>query len=276
MPSLHEIALTLDNSIQLHYATHSATPLLSKILQTSSSLLSCRITNDDVAILCELGPFYTLTTRSDHEIVIDVNSYESRTNDLAAKTGKLPRNCSDITKGLLPYIKNRASTKATSPSKVAKRSQLLRSLSNSKDKFTFKERSESEETAKTGLSILERIRLKEQRKKSSETENDEDPRTLSILEKSGKVYDIIYNQCGPKSKVATFDLKKLTATCQNSIDYPLSDKEVHTMLRHIVDCLQQFTWVEADNSKDPQVVIRVVGTLNRGHDLPLLRTTHPA
>jgi len=121
-------------------------------------------------------------------------------------------------------------TKRSSPTKVSKAS-LLR---NDASKFQFKEKIAAVEASKSGLSLLERIRLKEKQLKSQET--PEARYHDQVLGKMPAVYDVIYElapvaSLGPKSH--SFSLPKVISIVQDSFTFNIADTEVLDVIREL-------------------------------------------
>lgn len=128
---------------------------------------------------------------------------------------------------------NSSPTKAnTSPTKVTKASYLR----NDASKFHFKEKLAAVEASKSGLSLLERIRLKEKQLKSQEP--PEVRYQAQIVGKLPAVYDVLYElapvstlESGPKSR--SFSLPKVISIVQDSFDFDMADTEVMDVIREL-------------------------------------------
>lgn len=263
-PTLGDVVSALDNAIRLHYATHTAPPNLSAILGSGSRLLSYKLTRADVARVCHHCPVYTITERSDGELCIDMRSVAER--DVVAKspTPLLGSTPADV--GLAQFV-TRAKTPTSLPTKVGKHYVLL-SLSNRPDKFTFKQRNHTDATAKLGLLLLERIKLKETRRKLELASPSPTPEAAMTSVYAAKVYDILF--CQFDGKITTYDLERLVATCRQLILVPLADDDIKLAIKFIAERLPQVTWVERPLDNKTVTVVRIVGPLNRLHDLATL------
>lgn len=260
-PTLGEVVSAIDNAIRLHYATHTAPPNLTAILASSSRLLSYKLTRADVARVCHHSPVYTITERSDGELCIDMASVSDRGEVAKSTTALLGSTPDDV--GLAQFVR-RSKTPTSLPTKVGKH-YLLLTLSNRPDKFTFKQRSESDVTAKLGLLLLERIKLKETKRKLELATPSPTPEEAMTPVYAAKVYDILF--CQLDGKITTYELERLVTTCRQLILVPLATDDIKGAIKYVADRLPQVSWVERHINDENVTVVRVVGPLNRHHDL---------
>lgn len=108
-------------------------------------------------------------------------------------------------------------------------------MKNDSSRFKFKEKLESIESNKfNGLSLLERIKLKEKLRKQQEQDEISKQQTPQdkyqnyLLTKIPMIYNAIYQlyQCQPNN-CKTFSTKKLIQTIQDSSSYPVIPDEIH-------------------------------------------------
>lgn len=128
---------------------------------------------------------------------------------------------------------NSSPTKAKTPTTKVTKASYLR---NDASKFQLKEKIAAAEASKSGLSLLERIRLKEKQLKSQEP--PEVRYQAQIVGKLPAVYDVLYElapvptlDSGPKSR--SFSLPKVISIVQDSFDFDLADTEVMDVIREL-------------------------------------------
>ncbi|RCK67760.1 Cell division cycle protein CDT1 [Candida viswanathii] len=278
----------LDNVISLHYATHSAHPRLTKILSQASSLAKCAIVMDDIEQVTEVWRGAYVVFRQDDEQCIkfgdlDVVSLMRRKEtfveflnswiDANQTNPEIPRHAITI-----PTIQ-KSPSKVTKPrsassSPTKKPQSKFQDLKNDPSKFKFTEKSEpSRAAAALGLSLLERIRLKEKRAKE-DMASGPTPREKYERYLEGKIpmiYDAIYQVYnsegdGDGKGSRSFSTSKLIQIIQDSAEYPVVAEEIHDGMKLIVDKLSKIQMIEKNGVR----VLRVA-YLDRDQDLLVLK-----
>ncbi|KAM9920448.1 hypothetical protein OXX59_007214 [Metschnikowia pulcherrima] len=112
-------------------------------------------------------------------------------------------------------------------------------LSNRSPRFTLKQSQSSD-----GLSLLERIKLKEKKKNSISSEKlTEESRVQYIKSKVPEVYDVLYELTlqsnGIQKTFKTFPLTKLVSIIKDSLKSTMTDDEVEDTIVHIASLLPE-------------------------------------
>lgn len=112
-----------------------------------------------------------------------------------------------------------------SPSKITK-------LKNDSSKFAFKVKDEKVEAAKSGLSLLERIKLKE-KLNNEKKDTPEMKREEFLKSKLKTIYNILYqmNSETKSGQFKSFPLSIVKATIKDSLDYPIHEDEIFDCLK---------------------------------------------
>ncbi|PSK41053.1 hypothetical protein C7M61_000724 [Candidozyma pseudohaemuli] len=167
--------------------------------------------------------------------------------------------------------KESSEKKDTSPTKVTKYKHID-GLKNDRSKFAFQEKISSLETSKAnGLSLLERIKLKERMNSKVDIgQKKKDDYDSYIRTKLPQIYDIIYELASVASVNASqsFTLSKVISIIKDSSVYATSESEIQDVINDIEMKLgkERLQLIERNHNK----VIRVFN-LNREEDLQLLR-----
>lgn len=161
------------------------------------------------------------------------------------------------------------------PSPIKKITKPKLVLKNDLSKFMFKERIESEEKSKNdGLSLIERIRLKEKLNKDQQVnETPEMKHQRYLAGKLVPIYNIIDQLTVDKTKLQAFALTTLSSTIKDSLSYPMHISDIHDALKLME------TKLNKDQVKDKTMVISTrssltvikVKNLDRDRDIPLLQ-----
>ncbi|PVH17734.1 uncharacterized protein CXQ87_000628 [Candidozyma duobushaemuli] len=164
-------------------------------------------------------------------------------------------------------------SKDISPTKVTKYKHID-GLKNDRSKFAFQEKISALETSKAnGLSLLERIKLKERMNSKVDIgQRKKDDYDSYIRTKSPQIYDIIYELAsvssvnGPRAS-QSFTLSKVISIIKDSTVYATSEPEIQDVINDIEMKLgkERLQLIERNHNK----VIRVYN-LNREEDLQLL------
>lgn len=254
--------ISIETILSLHYSNHTIDPSLNKILESSALLIGRRITIEDLLCILNIYPeAYSI-------------SHNNKTNDKSEFLISLPEDVSVVefnqyipqrkkrfVDGINLWIVNNKDAssikhpsiddivqikKAGSPSKVIKpqsispsktsRKNMLKELKNDPSKFTFKSKEENVEREKNnGLSLLERIKLKEKINKEKKLqESPEMKYEVYIRSKLISVYDILFHIHQSQNKPnASYPLTSLVSKIEDSLDYPSSKDEIIDIIRLI-------------------------------------------
>lgn len=248
----------IDTNLNLHYSNHTTDPSLSRILDSAARLIGRRITTKDLLCMLHIYPDayvirYNNKVNDNSEYLlslpenIPVNTFnqciplrkEQFLNDLNTWIVK-NKQTSEIAYPSIGHIVQRR--KHSSPSKIHKpqlnsssptkisKSNLLNELKNDSSKFVFRSKDENAEKVKNnGLSLLERIRLKE--KLNNEQKIKETPEmkyNTYIQSKLVPIYEILFHihRSQDKQEFKSYPLSKLVSMVEDSLDYPSSRHEI--------------------------------------------------
>ncbi|ODV81987.1 uncharacterized protein CANTADRAFT_24691 [Suhomyces tanzawaensis NRRL Y-17324] len=295
---LHRKFCAIDNTLTLHYTAHNVDPLLVKILDSSATLAQCRIQVLDVEIILLINPeIFSIykTGSNNYDYTKIFIKFPSNFNQGMIQTRKeafakdienwILQNKDTQTffpKGIPEILKQKEQKQEVNgrqlPNRITKitRKSSLADLKNDSSKFKFQERIELIEQQKSnGMSLLERIKLKEKlRKEQLERENGSNTPEVQyekyLVGKFPQIYDMVYHMSntnrGPGEAVRTFSCQKLCATIVNSHDYPLNKKEVEDAIKLMSKKLgDKFVVLERGG-----VTVLKVGILSREDDLKVL------
>lgn len=156
-------------------------------------------------------------------------------------------------------------TKPRTPTKISK----VPILKNDSSKFTFKPKDEKTELKRTGLTFIERIRLKEKLLKEDTLQNSPEMKREAYL--NGKlvpIYNILFqmNTLNENESFKSYSLATLTATIKDSLDYPIHIEEVHDVLKLLQTKLSNKVDITTKNNLSLVKVYK----LDRTKDLYLL------
>ncbi|CAH6720162.1 hypothetical protein CLIB1444_03S05798 [[Candida] jaroonii] len=127
-----------------------------------------------------------------------------------------------------------SSPPSKSPSPRRSPSKISKSLKNDASKFAFKVKDENVESSKSGLSLLERIKLKEKlNNEKNLLQTPEMRRDQFLASKLKPIYNILYqmNSETKPSQFKSFPLSIVKATIKDSLDYPIHEDEIHDCLK---------------------------------------------
>lgn len=156
----------------------------------------------------------------------------------------------------------------SSPTKISKASLLRNDLS----KFLFKEKLAAVEASSHGLSLLERIRLKEKQQQSQESPQAK--YQTQIRGKMPSVYDVIYELANssnleadaPKSR--TFPLNKVVSIVKDSLAFEIAESEVLDVINELQSVLGT---TKMQIVQREQVRVMRVYQLDRNQDLASIK-----
>lgn len=265
--------LAIENSLSLHYTNHLLSPLLTKVLDSASTLAGFKIVISDFEKLLYFGQNLYIINRIDTNLIDFSKIYVKFPTDF--KDTNFEQRKNDFIKNLdqkliqdhLPSIPIQSMFSSTKPLKIVKKSPIKKRLVNESSKFRFIEKNELIEQQKNqGLTLLERIRLKE-----NSTTVKADPKIAYQKYLSGKtktIYDIIYqSMVNEKLGLKSFSMNKLTENIKDSLSYPQTSEEIEDVIKLIVKTFNRDTFILVE--RDGVLVLRV-GKLSREEDLKLL------
>lgn len=181
-----------------------------------------------------------------------------------------------VSRTSLPVKITKPNSRHGSPTKTARR-QLFKDLKNDSSQFQFKLKDTTVETNKNnGLSLLERIRLKEKLNNLQQQQlQDENSATSKyeayLKQKCQSVYDIIFQLYNVNLETETFksfSMAKLVEIIKDSSSYPLDADEIKDVIKLIerkLNTKSRFAIVDKN-----RVSILKVANLNRNQDLKIL------
>lgn len=248
----------IDTNLNLHYSNHTIDPSLNRILDSAARLIGRRITTKDLLCILQIYPnAYAIRYNNkvnDHSEYllslpesIPVNTFNQciplrkeqflkNINTWVAKNRKVP----EITYTSIDKIvkkQNNASiskihkpqSNTSSPTKMSK-SDLINDMKNDSSKFVFRSKDENVEKEKNnGLSLLERIRLKEKLKNEQKIKDTPEMKYHTYIQsKLVPIYDILFHihRSQDKQQYKSYPLSKLISMIEDSLDYPTSKDEI--------------------------------------------------
>ncbi|CAK9438254.1 uncharacterized protein LODBEIA_P24960 [Lodderomyces beijingensis] len=259
----------LDSVLYLHFASSVASPQLSKVLEQASTLSATPIVVEDIEQILAIAPIYQLVRTQDGVRVKFTSFAEDRVAIITSQFNK--RSSLEATTPLsLRSASPRKITKPRSSSSSPTKRQSFASLKNTRSRFEYSEKdAQVESTKNSGLSLLERIKLKEKLANEGPPITPEMKYTEYLWGKVGQVYDVI-NQLYREQNFEnfkSFSMTHVVKVVQDSIDHPINEREVNDVVRLITLKLHKFSLVERQS-----VLILKVSNLDREEDLRLLKT----
>mmetsp|Transcript_5108 Transcript_5108/g.6424 ORF Transcript_5108/g.6424 Transcript_5108/m.6424 type:complete len:314 (+) Transcript_5108:165-1106(+) len=248
----------IDTNLNLHYSNHTIDPSLNKILDSAARLIGRRITNKDLLCILQIYPdAYVIKHNNkinDHSEYlltlpenIPLNTFnqcipfrkEKLLNNINTWIDR-NRNASEIMhppiEQLVKKQKHTSTSRiqkppsnSSSPTKISK-SDLMNGMKNDSSKFIFRSKDENYEKKKNnGLSLLERIRLKEKLKNEQKMKDTPEMKYHTYIQsKLVPVYDILFHihRSQDKQQYKSYPLSKLVSIIEDSLDYPTSQDEI--------------------------------------------------
>lgn len=277
----------IDNALNLYYANHTSDPSLEEILKSASGLLSKRVTLTSILVILGIYPgAYVL--KHNHKVIGTSEYLILLPNDLQLFNGMIVKRSNEFETRLLQWIQEYPEADAlpsasivsltsltpsrrTSPSKITK---LSTTLKNDSSKFKFKAKDEvQQQTLNNGLTLLERIRLKEKQKNEGPQDTKETKYTRYLDGKLGMVYDIMfqtYSQDNASAK--TYGLRKFSEIIRDSLRYPMSIEEISDVVHRLETTLGQERIKILTRGG---VTVIKINDLNRSKDLELIKKIEP-
>lgn len=277
--------VAIDSALSLHYSSSITTPKLFQICQKASVLAGKRIEPSSVERILGVDDLlFKITSYKglyDYGITVNVpltkygTLLSQRRSAFEKKLAQLeevkPVKLSDIVVIQSPVKSSSHRSPSTSPTKISK--VKLLDLKNDRSKFLFKEKFSALESSKAnGLSILERIKLKERMNSQTDPEQlKRDSYESYIRSKLPVVYDIIYELASTFSNgtraAQSFTLQKVISIIKDSAQYAISNTEIQDIIEDLEKKLghDRVQLVERNQTK----VIKVFN-LHREEDLRVL------
>ncbi|CUM51212.1 unnamed protein product [Debaryomyces tyrocola] len=248
----------IETNLNLHYSNHTIDPSLNKILDSAARLIGRRITTKDLLCILQIYP-NAYAIRYNNKVddyseyllslpeSIPVNTFNQciplrkeqflkNINIWVTKN----RNASEIAYPSIGQIVRKQNN--SSPSKIHKprsntssptkisRSDLINGMKNDSSKFVFRSKDENAEKEKNnGLSLLERIRLKEKLKNEEKIKDTPEMKYHTYIQsKLVPIYDILFHihRSQDKQQNKSYPLSKLISMIEDSLDYPTSKGEI--------------------------------------------------
>jgi hypothetical protein len=300
---IHQKMSAIDSMLNLHYSSHSADPLLVKLLDQAASLASTRIKVSDLECIMNIDPdFYRLYKTGDNyhdyaKIYIRFSRtftpkmIQTRKQEFYTKLNLWISNNqhSHLQHRTVELILKEAESEARtsrSPSKVTKpksgssspikrKKSLANDLKNDPCKFQFHQRDEKvQQQQNNGLSLLERIKLKEKLRNQQSVDSEDTPELKYdkyLVGKAASIYDIVYQMTNidGRSEVS-ISFSKLIDIIKDSLDYPMNSDEVIDTLKKVESKLGKTDQNYFTILKRSGVTVLKVGVLDRDRDLKLL------
>lgn len=291
---LLKIHNAVDSILSLHYSNHSQFITAHQLFEKLQHLLNRGVKLDNFLCLFLIDPFcFKLTTPigvkdlspcriSLFQPIHQFNlTLQSRKGQFIEDINLWIKNNPDQTsfeypeledviynhKQSSPCTKPPNSTK--SPNKVTKPKLALK---NSSSKFMFKPKDELKQQANNnGLSLLERIKLKEAKlKQQADKETPEMKHNKFLEDKIPQIYNILAQINGETPSTKTYPLSRLTQLIKDSLNYPIHNEEILDCLKLIQTKLSQ--QVLSITTRNELSVVKVY-RLNRSRDLQALGRT---
>lgn len=280
----------IDSTLSLHFINHVTNPPAHEILQQASNLAQWKINISDLENILAISPMYKIY-RNEHGTYMSFPDTKKK-DRIGVFTELLNKwisshqddkslakiNLCDVwirTTSPRKITKSYSSSSSPSPTKLKTNFADLR---NSQSKFTFKEKNAAEESNKyQGMSLLERIKMKEKLKNAKGVITKEEKHDGYLASKMKPIYNIIhqlYLDSEEKSKNGTMkpvslSLTKIVQVVRDTCDETQTNHDdIRRIVQLINDRLTNFAIYEISGL----TIIRV-SHLNRLEDLAKLGTT---
>lgn len=281
----------IEHVLQLHFATSVTNPSLVKILQQATELLGRKVEVKEVQQILAVVSAYSLQI-VDGDLTIKLEEIgENRISVFGDKVQLYVESHPEqlgFSQLELSKVTTQSSTPSSSPQKVVKPTKFQSSntspsksrsptkigrfddLKNARSKFQFTEKDAKVESAKSdGLSLLERIRLKEQRNANLKNSamSPEMKYQQYLFGKIHVVYDAVYHLLGEQLELEqklqrTFAMSQVEQIVMDTLDHPMGKNEIYDTIKLLAQKLSKFVVVEKND-----VRILKVSNLNREVDL---------
>lgn len=287
MDHLPKDFLAIDSALSLHFSSSITIPKLFHICQKATSLAGRKISNSTVEHILAVDNllFKISSPKGSYDYGISVNvplskygtllsqrreNFEKKLTEVDSIT---PIKLNEVAVLESPVKCSPHRSPSISPTKVTKYKHID-GIKNDRSKFAFQEKISALETSKAnGLSLLERIKLKERMNSKVDIgQRKKDDYDSYIRTKLPQIYDIIYELAsvssvnGPRAS-QSFTLSKVISIIKDSTVYATSEPEIQDVINDIEMKLgkERLQLIERNHNK----VIRVYN-LNREEDLQLL------
>lgn len=261
---IKKLFAAIDTVMNLHFAAHTATPLLNNILHDASKLSHRRVDLEALLKIFTVWPD-SFTIRGNNVIKnsllyinfprehgclgeerkkelqqrllewLQMNPHvnEIPPASLAAVVGKCSKEKAKTGyRDCFFKVKKQQLSSATSDPMKKK---LLQDLANDSTKFGFKEKSESVRMKEShGLSLLDRIRLKEQQNRTKESKMTPDMKHhIYIKNKAPEIYEKVFHLYAISEKgkgTKSFPMAKVFEVINDSLESPIQLDEIKDIL----------------------------------------------
>lgn len=240
----------IDTVLSLHFSSNTSIPRIHEVCAKATALTNKRVTTETIEKILGCDP--TL-----YKVVSYGNGYDY---GLAVPNGisltkfgsllpsrkrafeeslrcKLKVDPADISSLAVPESVNSPVRKSASLSPIKSPTKVVKprrnDLRNDRSKFAFQERDSGASTKATGLSLLERIKLKEQLKNAGEVTTPQSKYERHIVSKLPEVYDVLYEMSTSSSPVTlfkSFPIAKVISVVRDSLLYAIAAEDVRDVL----------------------------------------------
>lgn len=243
---------TIDNSINLYFASHTANPPLEVILDSCTNLLKKKVTVDDFLKLMAVDEKAFNLTRPGKTGSIRISKATLQRGQFLARLEQ-----SNLT--AVPVLAELVKVTSGKLTKLPK----TKIIKNDSSKFKFKPKDERLQQAnQKGLTLLDRIKLKEMLKREAQDEEEPETKHNNFLKsKLRSVYDIIY-QTHIQQKRKAYSITSLSETIGDSLSNPISQEDILDILRIIETRLTSVSLVKISS-----VFVLKISKLDRESDL---------
>lgn len=278
----------IDSVLSLHYSANTSDPVLANLLDHASLYAHRRINFAIFEVVLYLVPtFYVVYPDYQQPQAIHLyrisppkeflpleftKNIDSRRREFGTALKNWLENnknmdyipatrVQDAAKSNNPKSQPESPTKSNSPRKLSPSPTKVSKLKNDASRFRFKERLETVELAKTGLSLLERIKLKERLKSEENIVTPQQKYETYLAGNIQPVYNIIFQRCSQEKLPKLLLFAQLVTTIRDSFSFPISEQEAEDSLRFLETKIPSMAlktvagitvlWVESiDRSRD--------------------------
>lgn len=291
---LPQLFSAIDTVLSLHYASSISTPKVYDLCAKATRLVHKRIDSSTLErILAYDASLYRIISNggSDYDFGVAIPKDTSiarfgsllplrrRHFETLVEKGK-NESSGPVSLSSLAEVENqsvsprKASVSPTKASRLKIEKSPTKDMKNNRSRFLFKEKMADVESAKAnGLSLLERIRLKEKLQKEALDCNTPQERYASLIHsKMPVVYDVLYelsSTSGPKDSIRNFTsipLAKVVSIVCDSVQFAVAESEIRDTIKALEHKLPNIQTLERDG-----VWAVKVFDLDRENDLRLLK-----
>lgn len=254
MENLPKEFLAIDTALSLHYSSSITTPKLFRICQKATSLVGKRIDRHTIERILGVDEllFKIISFKGSYDygitVSIPLSKYGTlllqRRAEFADKVSNLktiePVSLQEVAVLQSPVKSTSYRSPSTSPTKIAKGRQY-EGLKKDSSSFSFKEKISAVQSSKAeGLSLLERIKLKERLNSNIDPKLKEKEDYHSYIHsKSSKIYDILYELASASGSInrtpvpQSFTLQKLISIIKDSSEYEISEDDISIVIKDL-------------------------------------------